>query len=175
MKYFNKASSRINKNLSNILNITYYLFSLILIAILLYNCHTFFNVMCFSIVVVVALDNLYKKNLHNITMIILLFIIMSILELFEYLFCNSLTKVLPFYYFIKLIVICILLFPKFKGFNTLYSNLLVYTLATNDESYGCRHKIKSYVDTQQKKYGSVNVKSCDSDKDISNKINSNLN
>ena len=143
-------------------------FPLLIVIIYLLNFNVSTNFLCYAFPVFSALDNLYKKNLHNITLLILLFILLNFLDAIEEMMLAPLLRMVPLYYLIKLILICFLMFPNFKGFNLLYSNLFVYVLATNDDNYGCRHKIKEFIKNNENKYSSIYAKSDDNTLNKSN-------
>jgi hypothetical protein len=132
-------------------------FGALSVVILLYNLNLVCNLMCYLVPVFSALDNLLQKKKHNIAMILLVFILLSLLECIENVAGELLIKILPYYFIIKIISIGFLIFPDLKGLNLIYSNMLLYLLANNDVKYSCKYKLREYFDEQERRFASVSL------------------
>lgn len=128
------------------------IFTCILISI--YFINTICNIACYSFTLFKALDNLVQKKTHNVAMILLVFILLNLLDVVEFLLYKTILSIIPFYFLVKVIFIAILMLPDLKGLNYIYSNVLLYILSNNDDKYSLRYKLEDYFQDYDRRYSS---------------------
>lgn len=119
-------------------------------------CSTLFNIICILVTIYEAMKNIAYNHNNNIKLILILMTLLSILDLVEYLLF-FLTTIIPFYYFLKLVFVCWLLFPDLRGLSLAYSYCLFYFFTDDDSNKSCKYKIKEFFVAYDKKYASIST------------------